>query len=544
MSEGSSKTFPIAFLFLLFVGILLLVIFRLREPQPVQGVQSASEPQPRLRPVGEEVVEQQSIAEPPRKSLAPQVQIVVQDKLSLTPLPLVGAFYFDHRAENSWWRGPGDSLPFGTESLDAILLVADGYVPTLISGPVLKSLTVQLEPVARVQVEIQKKDGTPVSGISLSLRGEGRLMEESILFERLKGLRELVMVPGVSAMSEERMHTVLAKWEEGRVLRSIRRQLRRMKGRWLPEEVNLTVPLYPDPKTKETDAQGIAAWDFVYTTMDLYWRHDTSLPILCEPPFDLKKEFAAEGGGFRASFTGPKTRRSGYFRVAPGENRILRSLIGDNHRVWGHLGPEFDPDKPVRIALIGVDVVEGEDGNAFRNFGTEGLLSSAPDGKFVFEGVMPGVKGVTVLQEISENHWAFARDNFTLAEGEDHNTGVLSPLPERLEISLGFELEDGAPIDFASFSQSVGWEEPVRSDLVLRQGEKELDHPIWMMIPGVPHETSLLFDGFPIGLWGAQALPLKWPQSLGDFQLPGNDACADFSSAQPVRLNYVLAKKD
>lgn len=302
------------------------------------------------------------------------------------------------------------------------------------------------------------------------------------------------------------------------------------------------IALYPTPRPVTTDGNGTAEWSRLPCGVDLYWRHDSVLPIECIPPFVSEELFVQPDGSFRASFESFLNRRSGFFQLEPGRRRYFLARAGPVQRVWGRLGPEFDPQAPIRIALVGASDVASSQGAVLRNFDTEGLVLPSEDGGFVFEGVSPGPKQVTALQQREGLRWVFAAADFLMPEGEDYFLGTLSPVPGRMEVRVGYAFPDGRAIPVSTLMSDLGWDSRPRCDIVVKQKAEGLAFPFWEAVAGVPVGKDLVFEGFPEGKWSLQALPGRWFSNLGPYRLVRMEAYAEFYSMEKGRVDFLLER--
>ncbi|RMH04272.1 MAG: hypothetical protein D6702_03585, partial [Planctomycetota bacterium] len=203
---------------------------------------------------------------------------------------------------------------------------------------------------------------------------------------------------------------------------------------------------------------------------------------------------------------------------------------------------EFDPELPLRVALIDIQVIPDGAGQTLRNFETEALIEAAPTGEFVFEGVFPGEKEVTVLQQTAPGEWVFSFASFQLGPGESRDLGTFSPVPETLTLVVGLRDETGARLD--PNDPSLWREEPAetRCDVLIKQEADGLLHPIWEWVQADLGQV-IRFQGFPVGRWSVQAMPLRgWPSALRGWSLPRNEAYVEGFSDRLLRVDFVLRR--
>ena len=472
--------------------------------------------------------------------------LLVQDSRSLVPLAGAGAIYFHEDGGLTGWAGPGDSIPGGSDDLAWIIVGASGYAPVAIRGPVQKSQVVPLEAHSSLVIELKDHQDHPVPGVRIHLQFEPGKSKEFKLVGQvhslLDGIDELFSRCDDPEAFRSAIATAAGSWETAGVPDVVVPALDRIQS-LLGASGSITgIALFPVPGPVMTDEGGIAEWGRAPCEVDLYWRHDSVLPIDCLPPFVPEELFVRPDGSFRPSFESFLNRRSGLFQLEPGRRTTFSVRAGTVQRVWGRLGPEFDPRAAIRIALVSASNVESSQGAVLRNFDTEGLVLPSEDGGFVFEGVSPGSKQVTVLQQQDGLRWVFAAADFRMPEGEDYFLGTLSPVPGRMELTVGFAFSDGRAIPVSTLMQDLGWDSEPRCDVVVKQKAEGLAFPFWETVRGVPVGEQLAFEGFPEGKWSLQALPGRWFSNLGSYRLVRMEAYAEFFSMEKGRVDFLLER--
>lgn len=230
---------------------------------------------------------------------------------------------------------------------------------------------------------------------------------------------------------------------------------------------------------RTSDAAGSIAWDGM-PAGTYRWQLLSGERVAFDPPYEVGAFTETPDG--RLEINATRRDLSGAFRVSAGATVTLTGLILRSCRVTGVVLAEGD--RPVQGARVTLRTVARSQSSNDMATAPEAHARTSDDGTFAFDNLSPGEKIVFAILDESKNHHFWVSNDareFTLAEGEQRDVGVLSMAGATVEISARLVGSGGSELAL----EDVVEEHDTRARLLLTNGiqpRKGFSTSLWMRI--------------------------------------------------------------